>query len=530
MIPRGTYRGGLTTLLCVAASCSAWSATITWTGATADWSVAANWSPAQVPALGDVVDIPSATNPPVVDANTPALCSGLILRREATVQLMDSAALYIVGPGDLDNDGISDLDEAQQRIMDVDEDGVPNFADEDSDGDGMSDGWEYTYGSPPYNGPFDPYRIDDALADYDGDGHTNLEESKYKTDPTDPNSYPIYVPQGGYLALALAACAVVLLAVTGLRRGGRWSQTVCVIVAAGALALSGGLLLAAGGGAGQTRLVDFSLEQKIHTVVAAASPGDTIQITGGSSRPWNGASTYVTKAVTLRASDGDVYLGGMRTALDVAIMGEGRVDATSLYMGSDHTAPVSQSVAYAAQSVGCFLGERLILTAVADSPGAFHKWSGDAYGDVNVLTFQVGQAGLGVVAEFSPPGPDLSASWGTNAPGTVRPGDTLSLNVTIENIGLQATTETFWTDSLCLSRDALFDPGDLILATSGHSGALAAGASYTAAFLSVAIPDVAPGQYYILLVTDASSQVTEASDKDNVAAAGLSVLDAVLAR
>lgn len=49
--------------------------------------------------------------------------------------------------------------------------------------DGMTDGWEATYG-------FDPLDDQHANEDADQDGFTNLEEYIKGTDPTDPNSHP----------------------------------------------------------------------------------------------------------------------------------------------------------------------------------------------------------------------------------------------------------------------------------------------------------------------------------------------------
>jgi Bacterial TSP3 repeat len=56
----------------------------------------------------------------------------------------------------------------------------------DSDGDGMPDWWEITYGLNPHN-------PSDASADPDGDGWTNLEEYQNGTDPHDPNDLGLHV-------------------------------------------------------------------------------------------------------------------------------------------------------------------------------------------------------------------------------------------------------------------------------------------------------------------------------------------------
>ncbi|MBR2839545.1 MAG: hypothetical protein IKE55_12220 [Kiritimatiellae bacterium] len=56
----------------------------------------------------------------------------------------------------------------------------------DSDGDGMPDEWETGFG-------FKPGDPSDATADADGDGFTNFEEYKAKTDPKDPKSHPDYL-------------------------------------------------------------------------------------------------------------------------------------------------------------------------------------------------------------------------------------------------------------------------------------------------------------------------------------------------
>ncbi|GAK85578.1 internalin putative [Vibrio ponticus] len=85
---------------------------------------------------------------------------------------------------DFDNDGQEDgID------PDVDNDGVPDTQDvnsysvtSDSDGDGMGDGFETTYG-------FDPLTAGDETGDLDGDGFINLVEFQDGSDPSDSTSF-----------------------------------------------------------------------------------------------------------------------------------------------------------------------------------------------------------------------------------------------------------------------------------------------------------------------------------------------------
>ncbi|MCP5005601.1 MAG: S8 family serine peptidase [Planctomycetes bacterium] len=96
---------------------------------------------------------------------------------------------------DYDNDGLLDKDEYANKTdptdTDSDDDDLLDYDEimihgidpnnPDTDGDGMPDGWEVTYGLDPL--------VDDSAGDTDGDGLTNLDEYTYNTDPKNPDSY-----------------------------------------------------------------------------------------------------------------------------------------------------------------------------------------------------------------------------------------------------------------------------------------------------------------------------------------------------
>jgi streptogramin lyase len=79
-------------------------------------------------------------------------------------------------PGDPDTDGDGAEDGAEVDVHGTDP------LDPDTDGDGMPDGYEVDSG-------LDPLR-NDAAGDLDGDGWTNLDESRWQTDASDPRSKP----------------------------------------------------------------------------------------------------------------------------------------------------------------------------------------------------------------------------------------------------------------------------------------------------------------------------------------------------
>ena len=78
----------------------------------------------------------------------------------------------------------------------TDGDAQGNACDPDDDNDGMPDAFEIANG-------FDPLNAADASQDADGDGFTNLEEFKGRSDPHDPDSIPKPINPMPWLLLLL---------------------------------------------------------------------------------------------------------------------------------------------------------------------------------------------------------------------------------------------------------------------------------------------------------------------------------------
>lgn len=527
---------------------------VVWTGdESTNWFETNNWS-GGVPGLGDIVRIPATAYQPVIGGGA-AYCGGMILEASASVTVlapsntMELPALYVVGSGDLDGDGFSDAYELEYSLardeMDADRDDIPNYAETDSDNDGLSDACEYQYG-PDINNRFNPLWPDDLTGpggeangrNADGDEYTDFEECAAGMNPTVAE---IDLPASGIVGMIIAGLAVAAAAVLVLRKAGpRGRRAVGLVLAVG---LSGALLWALGseerGLNAETFDVDFAVGHTLEGRAAAAGVNDTLEIQGISDRPWNGASTYLTKPLTVTAVDGPVFLGGMRSALKVGLLGDGSASAVSLSLPlAVHPAPVSSQVNVGTAAVPCFLGERLDLSVVAAAGWRFAGWkAGAVFFPGNPKIFQVVDGTERVIAWFGPPGPDLAAlEIAITVPSdksTVKAGAAVSLAFKAGNIGLEAVAPGGWEDRVYLSRDAALDPGDLVLDTEARAGALSSGGSYTVA-VSFSMPDVAPGSYYFLGAADVdtgSGTVTNDSNRsNNTAAVSITVLDVNLAQ
>lgn len=124
--------------------------------------------------------------------------------------------LLTVTSPDTDGDGLTDDREVtygtDPNVADTDGDGLLDGAEvdthltnplvADTDGDGMPDGWEVLYGLSP--------TTDDAAADADGDGASNLSEYQGGTLPNDNTSFPAPAASGTVLSAANAGPGITI--------------------------------------------------------------------------------------------------------------------------------------------------------------------------------------------------------------------------------------------------------------------------------------------------------------------------------
>ncbi|MCF6178488.1 MAG: carboxypeptidase regulatory-like domain-containing protein [Geopsychrobacter sp.] len=108
--------------------------------------------------------------------------------------------------------------------------------------------------------------------------------------------------------------------------------------------------------------------------------------------------------------------------------------------------------------------------------------------------------------------PDLKVTVLSGPTGSVNSGSTISMNATIENIGGERATETFFI-GYYLSSDAVWDTSDSFL-TNAYAYGLAAGASVDLS-RNVALPLGTQGTYYIVGKVNYNSTVPDESDLSN---------------
>ncbi|MGH7787060.1 MAG: CARDB domain-containing protein, partial [Candidatus Binatia bacterium] len=110
------------------------------------------------------------------------------------------------------------------------------------------------------------------------------------------------------------------------------------------------------------------------------------------------------------------------------------------------------------------------------------------------------------------------------APASAAPGGTISVSWTVLNQGDGAAVGgPNWRDFIWLSTDNTLGGGDVLISTPTHSGGLAAGASYSDT-QPFGIPGgTTPGNYFLIVQTDADNNVAESNEANQTLATAITI-------
>lgn len=123
-----------------------------------------------------------------------------------------------------------------------------------------------------------------------------------------------------------------------------------------------------------------------------------------------------------------------------------------------------------------------------------------------------GGADTGVVSVTIQPVANLAPS-DLSAPSIAEPGRQIEVNWTTRNVGSAAATAG-WHEAVYFSTDDQLDAGDTLLGSFGNDGSLPAGDPIDIS-LSVNLPDVSDGDYWLFAVSDDQDDVFEVDEANN---------------
>lgn len=144
----------------------------------------------------------------------------------------------------------------------------------------------------------------------------------------------------------------------------------------------------------------------------------------------------------------------------------------------------------------------------------------DAYNNVPECSFEENNAG-GAPTQVGQELPDLRIS-SVNSPSTAILGSTFGVTWTGRNFGAGMTPPVAWADTVYLSSDATFGPGDQPIGGAVINTPLAGGQSYGLG-ANVTIPNVTPGNYFLIVNADNGNNVSEGINENNNASSAIPI-------
>lgn len=121
----------------------------------------------------------------------------------------------------------------------------------------------------------------------------------------------------------------------------------------------------------------------------------------------------------------------------------------------------------------------------------------------------------GVVFDLTPPA-DLIVS-SVESISNATPGEPVTFNWVVQNIGANPAP-SIWNDTIYLSTDQTWDISDILIDKRSQLGPLTGGQNYNGT-LTLPLPAVNPGNYYVIVRTDVRNYVRETNENNNTGVA-----------
>ncbi|GBC93975.1 hypothetical protein HRbin15_02477 [bacterium HR15] len=169
---------------------------------------------------------------------------------------------------------------------------------------------------------------------------------------------------------------------------------------------------------------------------------------------------------------------------------------------------------------------RFTIQVPAYLTGPYYVFVVTDYGNELSETDETNNRGVdtqSMVITVAPPADLVVESISVPASGS--PGTPMLIQWTVRNAGSNAA-QGEWYDSVYLSTDNQWDINDVLIGRFARSGRLEPGASYTGQ-LNEPLPGVLPGNYYIIVRTDARNTIRETDETNNAGVAGPATLDVI---
>jgi subtilase family serine protease len=169
---------------------------------------------------------------------------------------------------------------------------------------------------------------------------------------------------------------------------------------------------------------------------------------------------------------------------------------------------------------------RFTIQVPAHLTGPYYVFVVSDYGNELSETDERNNVGVdtqAMVITVAPPADLVVESVSVPASGS--PGTPMLIQWAVRNAGSNAAVGQ-WYDSVYLSTDNRWDINDTLIGRFERSGRLEPGASYTGQ-LNEPLPGVVPGNYYIIVRTDARNTVRETDESNNAGVAGPVALDVI---